>query len=508
MLTPALLLGLASGLFSAPAEAREGAAYVFISPFEAKGKDAATAAATLPGYLATELQAHPEVRVIPIEKVSDVHDVSAAAYAASCPPGQFVGCAFVLGDTASADFVVTGLVEHIESGTRAEVHIISVADSEDVLSFQVDVSGGDDKIFAEGVARVLLAVIEGKAGAKGDIRASGAGAEGEEGDEEEGEAVDKGVAAKQLNQLEQEIGGVKQLPRREGERIERPKLTEEELLQDMNKEGAKPWERLNMSPGAYLRYRNSGLKLPEWRKRAQGRKGQVLVRGEVGFLRAPLNQDYYGRIGRSEVDLSVVESYAYQSSATGSGFTGGFSAGYGLLPSLEVGLVAGFATGKYVVNIQAITEGQETAAPPDEEFGNSNLYFGPQVLAGLFPVSSVRPVVGGQFTMNLGSTIDKHVSIPADLPNFDRSTYLGVAGILGVEARLGGTVDAFIHVPVGVVVGGRTSEEAHEGSAVLTNLEEPGEPGAITAGVLAGVQVRLGGVRAKGSKMDRFEDEF
>jgi hypothetical protein len=493
---------LAAAALVSSAHAADDLAYVFVSPFQARDSESRSLALQLTTALNEELGRHNEVRAIPIEKVGMVHDTQAELYASSCPPNEFVGCAFVLGDTANANFAIAGVVAAEGEGSRVEVHIIDVSRSEDVLSFQVDIASGSlDAAFTEGVVRVLIATAQGKTGAGGDIRA---------GDEEEDEApkVDTAEANRQLAQLDKEIGGVSSVDRREGARIERPKITEEQLLSDMGKEGSKPWERLNMSPREYLRYRNSGLNLTEWRRRNIGRKGQLLARPHIGFQRGPVDAEYYLRSALSSEDLSTVETYAWQSAVSSGGLNLGGSVGYGLLPELEVGLTAGYIAGRYELDQHTVTEGQPpSVAPEAQDFGNPNLYVGVQALGGLMPAWSIRPVVGAQITYLVGSAADSAVTFTPEMPTFSAPSSLLVGGLFGAEARLGSRGDLFVHVPLQVLVGGTGAEESHVGRGFLDKTEAPPALSTVGAGLLVGFQLRFLGERPGKTRFDRYEDE-
>ena len=57
-----------------------------------------------------------------ITEVPAVGDLAAVDYADSCPPGEYVGCAFVLGDAGSVSLAVAGVLSPGSGGlVRAEV---------------------------------------------------------------------------------------------------------------------------------------------------------------------------------------------------------------------------------------------------------------------------------------------------------------------------------------------------------------------------------------------------
>ena len=65
--------------------------------------------------------------------------------------------------------------------------------------------------------------------------------------------------------------------------------------------------------------------------------------------------------------------------------------------------------------------------------------------------------------------------------------------VVGVEVRANPFLDLVLQVPVGVVVGGQTSYDFHEGSGNLSQVTTAPDPGMTTAGLLVGLQTRIGG---------------
>jgi hypothetical protein len=157
-----------------------------------------------------------------------------------------------------------------------------------------------------------------------------------------------------------------------------------------------------------------------------------------------------------------------------------------------------------------VIQDQQSYPRDPEEYANSNLYMGGQVLFAPFPVLPVRPVAGASFTRLRGRSIGSFTNLSesnSDLPEFDAPTSLFVGILPGVEARISKRVDAFVHVPLNFAIGGSPGEERRTGGGVLTN-EETGvaaDPlASVYAGVQAGVQVRLLG--AKLSRTTGFDD--
>ena len=97
------------------------AATVFVSPFQPRNPAAAGLAGMMSAFLESQLEAIPELTVIPAYDAPSVHDMSAEVYLESCPPGQAVGCAFVVGEVAGARYAVTGAIQSDTDGTMVEV---------------------------------------------------------------------------------------------------------------------------------------------------------------------------------------------------------------------------------------------------------------------------------------------------------------------------------------------------------------------------------------------------
>ena len=358
---------------------------VLVAPFEPTNNSASGLVTMMPDFISQQLAAR--FQVVSIDDIGDIHGTPAAEYAASCTPGEFVGCAFVLGEAGGVQYAVTGTIEALTLGSRLDVRIVDIGSAREAVGFVVDVATGDDAILADAIGAVIEAVERGELGGESDMR--------QEGVTEAPAGPDKDEAASDLRDLNTEIGGVETLDTREDGELLETEYTRDDLFTDMEAEGTKPWERLNMTPREYLRYKNSGRPLYEWRELAEGRQRQVLLRGSLGYGRGPYQGSYYGRVALASQTLDTAETYAWQTSESASGVTVAGSAGYGILPELEVGLTAGFATGRFVVDIDRFTEGQFATASTPVDFGNTTIFGGPQVLYALLPTSSIRPVVGG-----------------------------------------------------------------------------------------------------------------
>ena len=252
---------------------------VLVPPFQPQERGAAGVSATLSEALVAEVGRLDGLGLVPIDRVPAVGNLPAVDYAASCPPGQSVGCAFVLGGAAGVSLAVSGAVWPLGDGALAEVHIVDVPNGVDMLSFQAEIDPAEVASFAATTARLLLAVSRGDVSLGGDIRLAAV--------VPTDTGVDKDLASRQLSQLESEIGGSGTVDRRADGFVNREEFTEDDIAEAMQSDAVKPWEKVGMTPQEYMRYYNSGLRLHEWRQRKLGRKGQMLVRPWLGWGNGP-----------------------------------------------------------------------------------------------------------------------------------------------------------------------------------------------------------------------------
>lgn len=487
-----LLTMLLAGSGAAQAQSAD-AVRVFVAPFQSETRQAVSIASLMPSFLEQHLDQNPELNAIGVSEVGPVYDTSAELYLSSCPPGNEVGCAFVVAEVARAEYALTGTVDSVGEASRVEVVVIDVLDSREVISFQADLAVGDDEVFAEGVSRVLTAVIRGEAGRQDDIRIE---------DDPNAQAAEDARQAeirRQLDQLAAEIGDVTTLTTRAQMEIERPRFTVSDLTEQMEQEGVKPWERLDMGPREYMRYKNSRMSLMEWRQRAMGRKGQLLIRAGLQLGTGPSHGAYYGVYARSDVTLAVVEAYSYQAVTSGSGFGAAGSISYGLFSFLEAGVHLGTASGRYSVLIDSYVVGDEHTLGDAEDLTNNVFYVGPQVLGSILPTSPVRPVFGVEGTVTFGSTISSRYSLPTEeLSAFSTPVLFSFGGRVGAELRLGEPIDLYLHVPFGAVLGSNVGDDTlRVGSDGLDpqDILAPPSLSPIYAGANVGIQVRLGGAK-------------
>ena len=475
---------------------------VFVSEFQAVNAEAGSLAALLSSYLAGDLDQRQEFDAITSREAPDIQGYEASVYLLSCPSGEYVGCAYVIGDSVQAEYAVAGTVEAIGDSTRVRISIIHVADSREALAFEVDLGLGDDQRFASGVADVLAAVVAGEQGAVTDIR-----------DDEVQGPTDYDAVNAELEALGQELGGVETLDSRSDRDINRPQYTLDDLTTDMDTDGAKPWELLGMSPGEYVEYKNSGLTVNAWRRLAEGRRGQIIVRAAPGFGFGPYDTQYRGwySIETDPATFDVLEARAWQARQSAAVGGMGLWLGYGLSPILELDLGVGVATGGYSMHIQKERPDEAPTERPGEDFPASNLSASFRVLAVPWPTRRVRPIggAGASFVLGEGNAQNLLPGQGTNLPSFDGSHLVFAQGYGGAEVSLGRHVDLYALVPISVLVGGWPVREFQSGTpGTVQSYEGPPDTAPLGVGVELGVSIRaLGALRAQETSRPDWEDE-
>ena len=116
----ALILGLISLAFA-------GDNSVYVAPFFATDSAADETAEKIPNILLDYMSTEPKLDGLSVAEMKPVHDMSAELYVTSCPPAEFVGCAFVLAESSEVPFAVVGQVTALEAGARIDVTIIEIA---------------------------------------------------------------------------------------------------------------------------------------------------------------------------------------------------------------------------------------------------------------------------------------------------------------------------------------------------------------------------------------------
>jgi hypothetical protein len=473
---------------------------VLVSSLQARNDAARGLASVVEGALAQAIDKQAGILTRRVEDAPDFDDYSARIYMQSCPAGDTVGCTLVVGERANATLAVTGSVQALARTNRVQIDILDIANARVLVSFQSEVEDVEDPAFADGVANVVLAAARGEIGEEKDIRG---GAETEDGD-----GVSDEEWAKQLNQLTGEMGGVT-VVEGQNRRIARPEFTVEDIAEKMKSEAQKPWERLGMSPAEYLRFKNSGLALYEWRQGSRGRQGQVVLRPLAGVYNGPVNTAYYARYAQDD-NFDVIDAYGAQAMQTGTAGAFGGTVGYGLAPVLEVGVEGAVTTGSFQSDIfgGTLEDLEKTTATEIEPDQASSWWLGAYALVAPFPMAAFRPDGGAGLLFFQGQGSKQHIDATATgVPAFDGSNLVLAELFVGGEARLSKHLDVCLKLPVHLRVAGDATQSIHEPKGDVVQATAPKEAGAVAAGVLLGIQVRLGGKKVEETRLIEELDE-
>ena len=490
-------------LLCAPSQA-EQAVPVLLSAFSPEQVEATALALRMPDILKAELGVDERFALIGLEQVRNVGELSATMYMDSCPPGQLVGCSYVVGEAAQAAYAITGTVsvadeveaaEEGEEEPETELHVklifLNIEEYREVLEVPLVHSADTEDSFADSVAMMLGDLTEGYVGRAVDIR------EAEPADPNG--AVDKEAAARDLEALYDELGEVETDTGQDEDagpsRVQRVHYTLDEMVE--KEAGNEPWAELGMSPKEYVRWWNSGWDVGSWRQMQLGRKGQVLLRAFGGWGYGPTHAFYRGRWAQDNL-LNLVEVYGSHEVLYGGGSSLGLAVGYGITPALEVEAGLSREGGVFWTGVFQEIDRSDPYRRVEEQFVNSVL----QVALGAryvpLPTLPVRPLAGLGLVYWRGTVLEDHTEKPRqELPSFSRPHMVGARALLGFEAKVWRKLGLFVQAPLTLRLAGGASEVYDEDGYALENKTYPGEPGRFGAGVQAGVQLGFGGARVE-----------
>lgn len=493
-----LLLALLSSPLST-AFAADEPPVVLVSALQPSSPEGVELATLLEGYLADEIARDPELQVMRIEETRSFEDYSARVYIQGCPPGDILGCSSIVAERGGADFAVTGTVRTSAAGTEVEVDILDMKESRVVVSFKSQLATGDDKVFAQGVARILAAAVRGQVGAEADIRTI-------DDDDDTAQKLDNDAVARQIAQLSKDLGEVTVALSRPNRVIPKTTYTVDDLAEQSNTDGLKPWDRLKMTPGEYLRYKNSGFDLVEWRARSAGRQGQLLISPMFGYANGTMAASFYGAYA-TDSTTDVVDSYSAESQQSGPGAWINAVVGYGLTQTIDVGVSVGLQTGSFTRDIDYVVVDQLVAETTDpQSFTASRLTLGARVGVGLFPARSIRPRLGGGLDWMRGYSVTQFEAMPEWITVFPAPNLLVGQAYVGGEARMSKNVDFVLQVPLTMMLAGTQPSTSRTGSQDVVTESVPNGPKLVGVGVSAGVQIRLLG-KKPGGGIDEIEEE-
>ncbi len=339
--------------------------------------------------------------VVRMPEVPEFTDYSADTYLRSCPPGQYIGCVFVVGGRAKTDWTVGGRVTAVDGGYQAFLSFIDVDEAKLVLEFDVVLDGTNDVSFQDGVRKIMDALVSGEVQAL-DVRADPEAERAKQAEEEERQKKAKQFALDSVYEDPEDLdrGTV-------GRDAYASDRTDLDLDAVEGRSGLEPWERAGLTKAQYKLYRKSGLKLRDFKERLKGRKGQFLARLGMIVGVGPYGQEhenYFVQANTADpADLrprDILDQSAASRQARRLALGGELELGFGLTPWLELMVFGGIRQASYEYRYYREVDGGSTPGPgPYTEAVARTFHGGLRVGVVPLPAYPVRPTfhVGASF---------------------------------------------------------------------------------------------------------------
>jgi hypothetical protein len=413
---------------------------------------------------------------VTMEEVRPFENYDATIYLESCPPGRYDGCSWVIGQRAGADWVVGfELVAQPDGALLAEVHYIDVAENQLLHVARATfgaVGSVQDTIVAGQLAEVLDQVIAGEYAVfdlRGDVEAAAA-AEAEAARFEAQRIETEGL---ELADFERDLG---ELERNEAV-ADVARVRARDLTWD-GREDASPWERVGLSRSQYARFKNTRASLPDFRSRARGRQGELLIGTGLGVGVGPFEQAWEGWYGLDAADLSVVERATSLELRRGDvDPTWHGELGVGVLPWLDVTGFAGVRPSEWWWRVQQVVEGEDVVLREPSRKVVSGWFAGGRVSFAPLPTYPARPTLGVGAMAWTGPRPERVVAAPQQLAVLERSWMALVQLTPGVEVNLGSHLALWGRASVEIPVAGRVAQLDSNAGAVLTDWTDPSAQG-------------------------------
>ncbi len=427
-----------------------------------------------------------EYFVIPFAKVPNYQDYTAAVYLDACPDGNYLGCAYVLGARAKVDWAVGMQLERTRMGDEVLLTIIDVKESRPVISFSSRVTPDNHGAVAAGLSLVLDSVIRGAA-SDGDVRGDFADPRAEW----ERRREEARRAAEELGFADQ---GLQILVRPDDGDYEDPRLRPDDLKDWELRDDEAPWVSLNMSKGEYVRYKNSGLSLSEWRAVASGRLHKVMLRAEGAFGAGSYKHVYDGRWMLDDQTLEPIDVRSHRQIEKGGSTAFRLEVAYGVHQMVEVGVGIAARTARFSYFYQREIENAEV---PQLIAEGETFRYTPEIraFAGFipFPAFFLRPTAHAALAYWSGSPISRVVKVegpPADSP---APSFVFFHLMPGVEFSPNRWVSVFARFNGELMLIGGRRWSAESGEALLADPYTPADLGLGGGwGVSVGVTAHLG----------------
>lgn len=425
---------------------------------------------------------------LPMSEVPPYESYDADVFLRSCPEGQYVSCSLAVGMRGHADWVVAGELAVVDGGLQLLVSVIEVGSSRLAVQLPVGFAGDDDEATAASLAEAVHTVIEGAYDER-DVRPSleafdAAALEAHRRAEAEGRALAEADARE---------GGSQ---RAELERGHRSRLTRADLARFRAAEGESPWERLDMGPAAYLRYRNSGVGLAAWRVRERGHRHSLDLSVQVfGIGMGPWTQVYEGWSGL-DADLVLTETWVGQQQARGLTRAWDFGLAYGVLSWLTVEVHGGPRLEAWRYRLHREVAGDTSLMRDPEQLQVTTFSVGGRVGLLPWPTLPARPTLHVGVWSWFGARQDRTLEVPAELPVLDANRMVLARAAPGVEVELGRHLLVWARMQVDVPIGGRVTQSSPWSGTLLADhpvMNSADDGVGVTAAVGVTARIRLPG---------------
>lgn len=447
-----LVLGLAVVIGLAPAASAQDGVFdldtVLVATFNVESSSQDDVAEAF--RVAVEEALADSYLVMGMEDVPAFDDYTAQIYMQGCPPGQYVGCAFVIGGRAVVDWVVAGEVKEAgEDAFELRLSYIDVAESKLLLDFTVTVDDTNRDTFADGVVRVMDSVVSGaveQLDVRGDLEEPDR--EREEDDREREELGDD------LDEFDEDLGDVE---RSFDQGIRKRRVTDDQLDEFDDREDMTPWDQIGLSKGSYKRYRNSGKSLEMWDHLARGRFGQVLFSAQVGVGTSPFGQSFEAWYARDASTLQIVHQYVLQEQRNVVSTAAEFQVSVGILPWIDLGVFGGVRSGQYTYRFHQEVVGQDPTPRDPEETVATTWQLGGRVGFAPMPTYIARPTVHLGVYGWWGSEVTDHVEAPDFVAVQPRNKMVVLQLSPGGEVNIGRFLLVFARFNMDIPIAGTAS---------------------------------------------------
>jgi|GEM_PF-1619697 len=496
---------------------------ILVAPFTATTRDSVGLAASLYEFLFSELMASGRHDLLELADCRSIEEVNADLYYSGCPPGDELGCQFVIGERSNIERVVSGRVTALEEGDfRVAVTVLDVAKAELALTYVLDLRADEEDLLPRTVLLTLDNLMQQELEAPYE-------------DAKERQMARMRAMEQARSEDERKLLARMSIDLREGEleRLEadlattqRKQLSQADLESMKKTEGGEAaWRELGITSKQYRSLTNSGLDFEKWRWRWAGHRMQLLGSVQVGIIGGATSLRYSGGYYLSPDLEREVDNFSWQTVSEGSSLNLGVGIGFGILRNLDIEVSAFWSRSKVYIRLlsgSTIPDPEDSSVlipdpsnRPNDEFSEQsvNLLGGEVMLRYYFlTVPKVRPSLGVGFSWltypnlyNDPDVADEQESPPPPIRGqfntFRQVVDFGPQIEPGVQFDINRWLGIFLRVPIMFAANPKRTEErrTHEINKIFGDndaLPDVGPPFGIIRAVI-GVQGRLFGMPVK-----------